>query len=252
VPRRPAAEAVPRAAPQFPTARDFGGEAMSCMFKTSGLYSRMRLGAILLAAGESKRMNGVTKLAAEIQGVPLLKRALFALSAAGVDEVAVVLGHDAERLDALISAFPLTVVRNERYRDGQMSSVRAGLAALQGEFNAVLVCPADMPLLNAQDIQALIGAFKKRASGAAVVPRVGGRRGNPVVMDWAAREEILAGGADFGCRQFIDRNADRVTVFDSDNDHYIVDLDSPADVQALEARLSLKLKLPEAATGVAA
>jgi molybdenum cofactor cytidylyltransferase len=226
---------------------------MSCIYKSSGLYARMRLGAVLLAAGASKRMNGVNKLAVEIQGVPLLKRALFALSGAGVDEVAVVLGHDADRLDALISAFPLTIVRNERYRDGQMSSVRAGLAALQGgSFNALLVCPADMPLLNAQDIQALIGAFKRRESGVAVVPRVGGKRGNPVVLDWEAREEILAGAADSGWRQFIDCNPDRVTAFDTGNDHYIVDLDSPEDIGALEARLGLKLKLPEAAASVAA
>jgi molybdenum cofactor cytidylyltransferase len=226
---------------------------MSCIFKAGGgLYPRMRLGAILLAAGESRRMNGVNKLAVEIQGVPLLKRALFALSGAGVDEVAVVLGHDAERLDPLISAFPVTVVRNESYRDGQMSSVRAGLAALQGPFNALLVCPADMPLLNAQDIQGLIGAFKKRETGVAVVPRVGGKRGNPIVLDWAACEEILAGAADFGCRQFIDRNPDRVTAFDTGNDHYTVDLDSPEDIRALEARLGLKFKLPEVATSVAA
>jgi molybdenum cofactor cytidylyltransferase len=226
---------------------------MSCMFKAGGgLYPRMKLGAILLAAGEAKRMNGVNKLALEMQGVPMLKRALFALSGAGVDEVAVVLGHDAGRLDALISAFPVTIVRNERYRDGQMSSVRTGLAALQGEFNAVLVCPADMPLLNAQDIQGLIGAFKKRGSGSAIVPRVGGKRGNPIILDWAAREEILSGGADFGCRQFIERNPERVAVFDTDNDHYVVDLDSPEDICALETRLGLKLKLPEAETGAAA
>jgi len=225
---------------------------MSCMFKAGGgLYPRMKLGAILLAAGEAKRMSGINKLAVEMQGVPLLKRALFALSGAGVDEVAVVLGHDAERLDALISAFPVTIVRNERYRDGQMSSVRAGLAALQGEFNALLVCPADMPLLNAQDIQALIGAFKKRGSGVAIVPRVGGKRGNPVVLDWAAREEIFSGGADFDSRKFIDRNPERVAAFDTDNDHYLVDLDSPEDICALEDRLGLKLKLPEAATGIA-
>jgi len=225
---------------------------MSCMFKTSGLYARMKLGAILLAADESKRMNGVNKLAVEIQGVPLLKRALFALSGSGVDEVAVVLGHDAERLDALINAFPVTIVRNERYRDGRMSSVRAGLAALQGPFNALLVCPADMPLLNAQDIQGVIGAFKKRETGVAVVPRVGGTRGNPIILDWAACEEILDCGADLGGQQFIERDPDRMTAFDTDNDHYIVGLDSPEDIRALEARLGLKFKLPELATGVAA
>ena len=223
------------------------------MFKAGGgLYPRMRLGAILLAAGEAKRMNGVNKLAVEIQGVPLLKRALFALSGAGVDEVAVVLGHDAERLDALISAFPVTIVRNERYRDGQMSSVRVGLAALQGQFNALLVCPADMPLLNAQDIQGLIGAFKKRETGVAVGGRGGGPRGHPLGGGWGGRAGGLARGAALGGGQFIDRNPDRVTAFDTGNDHYVVDLDSPEDIRALEARLGLKFKLPEVAASVAA
>ena len=220
---------------------------MGCILKGGGgLYPRMRLGAVLLAAGEAKRMNGINKLALEMQGVPLLKRALISLSGAGVDEVAVVFGHHAEALEPLVRDFPVTLVRNDRYPDGQMTSVHAGLAALPGPFDAMIVCLADQPLLNAQDIQALIGAFKKRERGVAVVPRVNGERGNPIILDWAAREEILGGDANLGCRQFIERNPDRVASFDTANDHYVVDIDSPEDLQALEARLGLKLKLPEA------
>ncbi len=219
---------------------------MGCILKGGGgLYPRMRLGAVLLAAGEAKRMNGINKLALEMQGVPLLKRALISLSGAGVDEVAVVLGHHAEALEPLVRDFPVTVVRNDRYRDGQMTSVHAGLAALPGPFDAMLVCLADQPLLNAQDIQALIGAFKKRDKGIAVVPRVNGERGNPIVLDWAAREEILGGDANLGCRQFIERNPGRVASFDTANDHYVVDIDSQEDIRALEARLGLKFKIPE-------
>ncbi len=226
---------------------------MSCIFKAGGgLYPRMRLGAILLAAGESTRMNGVNKLAVELQGVPFLKRTLFSLSGAGVDEVVVVLGHDAERLEPLVRDFPVTLAHNAHYRDGQMTSVRVGLAALEGPFDALIVCPADLALLNAQDIQVLIGAFKKRGTGLAVVPQVNGKRGNPIILDWAAREEILTSGANFGCRQFIDANPDGVTTFDTDNDHYIVDVDSPDDIRTLEARLGLKLKLPNRAMSVAA
>ncbi len=80
-----------------------------------------------------------------------------------------------------------------------------------------------------------------------MVPRVNGKRGNPIILDWAAREEILGGVANLGCRQFIERNSERVASFDTKNDHYVVDIDSPDDICALEVRLGLKFKLPEAA-----
>jgi CTP:molybdopterin cytidylyltransferase MocA len=225
---------------------------MGCILKGGGgLYPRMRLGAVLLAAGEAKRMNGINKLALEMQGVPLLKRALFALSGAGVDEVAVVLGHEADALEPLVRDFPVSVVRNERYREGQMSSVHAGLAALPGPFDAVLICLADQPLLSGQDIQALVGAFKKREHGFAVVPTVHGRRGNPVILDWNAREEILAGGNDLGCRQLLERNPEGVAAFTTENDHYVIDLDTPEDLRTLEARLGWRLRIPGAVVDVA-
>jgi molybdenum cofactor cytidylyltransferase len=218
---------------------------MGCILKRGGgLYPRMRLGAVLLAAGEGRRMGGMNKLALQMQGVPLLKRALFALSGAGVDEVAVVLGHHADALEPMVREFPVTVVHNARASDGLMSSVHAGLAGLPGSYDAVLVCLADQPLLNTQDIEALIGAFKKRETGMAVVPRVKGRRGNPIILDWNARDEILAGEADLGCRQLLERHPEQVSSFDTDNDHYIVDLDTPEDILALESRLGLKLKRP--------
>ena len=223
---------------------------MGCILKGGGgLYPRMRVGAVLLAAGEAKRMNGINKLAVEMQGVPLLRRALISLSGAGVDEVVVVLGHNAQLLAPLVQDFPVTIVHNHRYRKGQMTSVRAGLAELPGPFDAVLICVADQPLLNAQDIQSLIGAFKKREKGYAVVPRVKGERGNPIIIDWSAREEILEGGANLGCRQLIDRHPDRVATFESENDHYIVDLDTMEDMSVLESRLGLKFKLPATVPG---
>src|SRR5215510_8653118 len=111
---------------------------MGCILKGGGgLYPRMRVGAVLLAAGQAKRMNGINKLAVEMQGVPLLRRALIALSGAGVDEVAVVLGHRAEALEPMVRDFPVTIVHNDRYEEGQMTSVHAGLGVLSGPFDAV-------------------------------------------------------------------------------------------------------------------
>ncbi|OIQ98521.1 nicotine blue oxidoreductase [mine drainage metagenome] len=220
---------------------------MGCPLKGGGgLYSRVRLGAVLLAAGEGRRMNGIAKAAIQMQGVPLINRALFGLSGAGVDEVVVVLGHQADLLEPMVKDFPVTIVRNSNYTSGQMSSVQLGLENLTGTFDAVLICLADQPLLNTQDLTALIGAFKKRSTGSIVMPRVHGQRGNPIIFDWNVRNEILAGQKNLGCRNYIEKNPELVSPFETDNDHYVVDLDTPEDVDKLQKRLGLILNMPEA------
>lgn len=219
---------------------------MGCPLKGGGgLYSRMIVAAVLLAAGEGRRLGGVAKAAIRLNGVPLIKRALFALSGAGVDEVAVVLGHREEEIEPLVQDFPVTLVRNSDYRDGQMTSVRAGLAQLSGKFDAVMICLADQPLINSHDLVHLISAYKKRRNGSVVVPYFGGRRGNPIIFDWQAREAILAGGHNVGCRQFVANNPELVEIDEAPNDHFVVDLDTNEDLYALEKRLGASLVLPE-------
>ena len=149
---------------------------MGCILKGGGgLYSRVVVGAVVLAAGAGERIGNRPKSLLELGGVPLIRRTLIALSGAGVDEVVVVLGHHADQIEPVVETFPVTVVHNPRPEDGQVSSQRIGLAALAGKLDAVLVVLADQPLINAQDITALIGAWKKRAEGVAVVhPEVNG------------------------------------------------------------------------------
>ena len=85
---------------------------MGCPFKANGLYSRMSVGAVLLAAGAGTRLGGRPKALLELGGVPLILRQLIALSGAGVDEVVVVLGHHAEAVEAAIRQFPITLAHN--------------------------------------------------------------------------------------------------------------------------------------------
>jgi len=223
---------------------------MGCMFKANGLYSRMSVGAVLLAAGAGKRLGGRPKALLELGGVPLVMRQLIALSGAGVDEVAVVLGHYADAVEAAIGQFPITLVRNPSPDAGQASSVRAGLQALSPRLDAVIVALADQPLINAQDITALIGAFKKRGEGAMmVVPRVtteGGdvQPGNPVIFDAALREQWLSGTADLGCRKWRESHGELVRWFDTDNRRYRIDIDTPEDLERFAASTGHVLTWP--------
>jgi molybdenum cofactor cytidylyltransferase len=219
---------------------------MGCILKGGGgLYARLVVGAVLLAAGSGSRLGGRPKSLLELGGVPLIRRQLIALSGAGVDEVVVVLGHHAEAIEAAVQDFPVTVVRNPAPDDGQASSVRVGLQALTGKLDAVIVALADQPLVNAQDLGALIGAYKKRPAGAAmVVPRVAGEPGNPVIFDAALKDEWLAGDVNAACRRWREAHPERVHWMDSDNSRFRVDIDTPEDLQRFAERTGHTLRWP--------
>ena len=214
---------------------------MGCILKgNSGLWSRMSVGAVLLAAGSGSRLGGRPKALLQLDGVPLILRQLIALSGAGVDELAVVLGHHAEAVEAAVCRFPITLVHNPSPDDGQASSVRVGLQALSPRLDAVIVALADQPLVDSQDIVALIGAFKKRGDAAMVVPRTIGpdgaeEPGNPIIFEAALRDEWLAGSADAACRRWRQANPQRVRWLDVEHRRYHVDIDTADDLERFAA-----------------
>ena len=226
---------------------------MGCILKGGGgLYSRVVVGAVLLAAGSGSRIGHRPKSLLELGGVPLIRRQLIALSGAGVDEVVVVLGHHADLIEPVVQAFPVTVVRNPNPDDGQVSSQRIGLAALAGKLDAVVVALADQPLIQAQDISDLIGAFKKRPAGTSVVyPQVAGEPGNPVVFSAEVREQILAGEANVGCRQWRGAHPEAAAPFVTDNRRYRLDIDTEDDLAAFQRDTGHRLCWPASVTAPA-
>jgi molybdenum cofactor cytidylyltransferase len=204
------------------------------------------VGAVLLAAGSGSRMGHRPKSLLQLNGVPLIRHQLNALSLAGVAKVVVVLGHHAERIKPLVQDLPATLVCNPDPASDQVASQRLGLNALPEPLDAVLVALADQPLINAQDIDALIGAYQKRPQGAqVVVPTVGGLPGNPVMFSNRVRTDILAGGANQGCRQWQAAHPDAVYRWETDNPHYRIDVDTPEDIEALARQNGLHLRWPE-------
>lgn len=123
------------------------------------------ISGVVLAAGTGSRF-GRTKQLVPFAGKPLALHAVDALRDAAVGEIVVVTGHDA---DAVAAVLPDDVrsVRNERYRDGQATSLAAALHALDPATEAAVVLMADQPGVTAQDVVALIEAF--RASRARIV-----------------------------------------------------------------------------------
>ncbi len=197
-----------------------------------------RVSAILLAAGESRRMGELNKLTLPVHGVPLLRHIACTLVESELHEIVVVTGHQPQTVQALLQNLPVSWVNNSRYREGQMTSVYCGLQALREACAGVMVCLSDQPLLKVADINGLIHAFLEQRANRVLVPVYHGQRGNPIVLAHAHREAILAAERNLGCKRLIEKNPHLVTPLEWDNDHVVFDLDTPSDYQRLQDRLA--------------
>ncbi|MCX7265646.1 MAG: nucleotidyltransferase family protein [Betaproteobacteria bacterium] len=212
-------------------------------------FARIRVVAVLLAAGTASRMGGRPKCLLQVNGQPLAQGLLQALALAGVDETVLVLGHCAEQVQNALAHFsalnmPVCQVLNSSPQDGQNSSLRIGLAkanTLAADW--VMVALADQPLINAQDLQDLIAAVKHRPPGTRMlVPQVDGLPGNPVLFDASVMAEILTATPDMGGKQWQQAHPTSVYQWATANTHYRIDVDSPADIDALAATSGLRLQ----------
>jgi CTP:molybdopterin cytidylyltransferase MocA len=203
------------------------------------------LGGVVLAAGAARRMGGCPKPLIERDGVPLVRRVVLALIEVGVREVVVVLGHRAGDLQRVLEDLPVRCVVHGGYAAGRQSSLRAALAAMPASVDAVVVALADQALLEPADVSALLRAFAGRGTARAVVPRVNGERGHPVVLEHGVCREILQGTADVGARQWMDANPSQVAWFESQNTHYCEDVDCPADLERIARQNRCTMRWPE-------
>jgi molybdenum cofactor cytidylyltransferase len=200
-----------------------------------------RIGAVLLAAGQSRRMGAINKLLAAIEGVPMILRSLDAVLASHAAPVIVVTGHEAERVVAAIGHKRKVDLRhNPAYAEGLSTSLASGLAALPADIDGVLICLGDMPRVSAKEIDRLIDAFNPTEGRAIVVPTHGGKRGNPVLFAKRYFAEMTAVSGDVGARHLIGEHADDVAEVEMADDGVLLDVDSPDALSALHADLAAK------------
>ena len=153
----------------------------------------------MLAAGRSSRTAPHHKLLARYDGVPQIVRIIRRLADSRLAGIVTVLGHDAHRLRPLIEELPTRILVNPDHEGGLSGSVKMGFEAAM-PADGVMMVPADMPLLETADFDALIAAF---LPGTVVAATDRGAKRNPVILpaSMAAAVETLSG--DTGARRLI-------------------------------------------------
>ena len=170
---------------------------------TSGDGRRPAVGALVLAAGQSRRMGGANKLTATLGGRPLVRIAAEAALASRARPVVVVTGYEAAAVGAALDGLAVTLAHNPDYAAGLSTSLRTGLAALPAGLDGVVVMLADMPEIGPAAIDRLIEALPQPAGARIVVPVWRGRRGNPVLWGAGFLARLAAVEGDTGGRGLI-------------------------------------------------
>ena len=166
------------------------------------------ISAILLAAGQSKRMNGENKLTKEIQGTPLIKHSVKNILASSIDELIVVLGHQKETIEKLINKDEkIKFVFNKDFESGIASSIKTGLNNLSEKTEAFFICLGDMPMINPNIYNQLIKFINKREI---IVPTYKGQQGNPVLFAKSMKEKIINISGDVGAKKILELNKDKI------------------------------------------
>jgi molybdenum cofactor cytidylyltransferase len=186
-----------------------------------------RIDAIILAAGQSRRMGRINKLLAEIDGTPMVVRVVDAVRQSQARNIIVVTGHEAERVRAVLDGREVTFAENTAYADGLSASLTRGLGALAPDADGVLVVLGDMPAVRPSHLDHLIAAFNPIEGRAICVPTTAGKRGNPVLWGAAFFDEMAAVVGDVGARHLIGEHPDEVCEVAIDDDAIFLDIDTP-------------------------
>ena len=166
------------------------------------------ISAILLAAGESKRMNGENKLTKNINGKPLIKRSVQNILDSSIDEIIIIIGYQSEIIKNIINKNKkIKFIFNNDYKSGMASSIKIGINNLSKKTEAFFICLGDMPMINKKIYNQLI---KHKKNKEIIVPTYKNQQGNPVLFSILMKDEIMNIEGDSGAKKILKKNKDKI------------------------------------------
>ena len=180
--------------------------------------------AILLAAGESKRM-GKPKLLLPLGSGTILGKTADNLQSSQVDEVIVVLGAEAQEMKKAIAGKPVKVVFNPNYRQGMSTSLIIGLKQVSARAQRVMVALCDQPLIEKKTYNRLIEESFNSGKGI-TVPTYQAKRGNPIIFSTSYKDELMGLEGDVGGREILRRHPDDVLEVAVDSESIIININT--------------------------
>jgi molybdenum cofactor cytidylyltransferase len=192
--------------------------------------------AIILAAGQSRRMGRRNKLVAELNGESMVGRVAKAALASRADPVIVVTGHESEKVEGRLHGLAVTFAHNPAYAEGLSTSLAAGIAAVPDDCDGAIVLLGDMPLVSAGMIDRMIEAARSGAPDSIALATFDGKRGNPVLWPRSLFSRLTSISGDVGARHVIGENSGRVIAVEL-GEAAGIDVDTPEALEEVGSRV---------------
>lgn len=186
---------------------------------------------VVLAAGESRRM-GRLKALLPFGERTVIEQVLHNLLQVNLDGVAVVLGHRAPEIAAVVESLPVQILYNGRYREGMTSSVQVAFRHIAPLPAAYLLALVDQPHLGHEPAQRVLEAFTQTQKGL-VIPTYQGKRGHPIVLSCKYRQEVLALGPEQGLNLVTRGHPEDTLEIPLADDLILQDMDYPEEYEAI-------------------
>lgn len=195
---------------------------------------KARTSGIILAAGQARRI-GTTKQLLPFRESTLLGQVVNNARNSRLDEIIVVLGHDAARIQSHIDLKGINVVINNDYQQGQSTSLLTGLSRISDQADAAMILLGDQPLVDHGIINNLLETYDN-SQKSIVIPMFDGRRGNPVIINRDLFGELTATlYGDTGARVVFSRHRENTHFVELDSRCIHVDVDTMEDYHSLLA-----------------
>jgi len=183
--------------------------------------------AIILAAGESKRM-GSPKMLLPFGNTTIIEKVIENVVSSGIENTIVVLGSSGDEILKRIEGMSVRHCYNENYKEGMLSSVKCGFRNLPEKYEAALVLPGDYPGIGPVIINMLINSFRHSVKKI-VLPLFRGKRGHPILISNELREEVMQLSPEKGLRELQDKFPDDVLEVDVNDQTVLKDIDTIDD-----------------------
>jgi molybdenum cofactor cytidylyltransferase len=186
------------------------------------------IGAVVLAAGESRRM-GRPKMLLPWEETTVIGQVVSTLLTAGIDDVVVVTGALQEQIVALLDGLAARVVLNPDYANGEMArSLQVGIEGLNPSCKATLVVLGDQPQMETKTVLLVLAAYQQD-NHSIIVPSFERRRGHPWLVDRSLWGKFLALSSPNTMRDFLDAHSQKIFYLPVNSKTIFSDLDTPED-----------------------
>ena len=185
------------------------------------------INAIILAAGESKRM-GKLKPLLRFNDKTFLEQIISVLKASVADIITVVLGAEAEAIKKSVDLSAINVVINKDYQKGQLSSLIAALKDTPEQTEAILLFLVDTPFITKQVVNKIIRKFKE-TNQPIIVPVFNEKRGHPTLFSRSLFPELASAPEDQGARYVVYSNEEKTLELETSESGILVSIDTPDD-----------------------